>query len=523
MEHDPYTNYKDSFLKSGFIGPLPLMAKERALFLARHLMSLPNQQPVWDKALAVTDPLAYRVASDPELVRILRDLIGGDIVLWGASIVVRQPGEVHPWHCDMESSAPDGGFVSVWVGLLNTQKESSLRLIRGSHAYGVTIQELTAREQILRKDRRDEIALRLANSQKAGAEIVQPETGDGEAIIFDGRIWHGSDNSLSNKPRVSLLLQYARADITIRVPDFANLEWPFRFIEDVRPPVLAVAGDSDRNANHVVPPPSLRLERQIRPSAHLIDTNLRCEDGISYAATPCFLGHTDNLDYLECHYSVLMPGNSPHPPHAHLDEEILVVMNGSAELIVPSSTNDANPSTFSVSAGSAIYYPSYQFHTIRNGSSEPVLYAMLRWKSPAISSTKQLTPQLLQSSWVQKKNFSGPISMTTFLEGATAFLGKLHAHITRIQPGGSYEAHRDSHDVAIFLIQGRIGILDQSIVAPAVVFLPAGCLHDMRAAGPESAKYLVWEFHKTVPRLLAEQVYHSGIAFDDQRAAYAEH
>jgi hypothetical protein len=47
-------------LKFGFIGPLPLMAKERALFLARHLMSLPNQQPVWDKTLTLRTPASTR-------------------------------------------------------------------------------------------------------------------------------------------------------------------------------------------------------------------------------------------------------------------------------------------------------------------------------------------------------------------------------------------------------------------------------------------------------------------------------
>ena len=35
------------------------------------------------------------------------------------------PAKSHPWHCDIESCAPEGGFVSVWIGLLNTQKESS--------------------------------------------------------------------------------------------------------------------------------------------------------------------------------------------------------------------------------------------------------------------------------------------------------------------------------------------------------------------------------------------------------------
>lgn len=495
-DNNSHIDKKDSFLKFGFMGPIPLMEKGQARFLARHLLSAHQQRPDWHKSLAAEDPLVYRVASSPELLRILRDLIGDDIILWGGSIVSKQPGEIHPWHCDIESCGSAGGFVSVWIGLLNARKESSLLFVHGSHTYGTVIQEASACNQVSRNEMTDEIVLHLANSQRPGAEIVQPGVSDGEALIFDGRIWHGSHNPVSGKPRVSLILQYARADIAVKVPDFRNLEWPFLFREDLRQPVVAVAGHADRDANDLVPPPSMRLDKPIRPSAHLIAPGLSCKDGISFVPTPCFLGRTDNADYLECHYSVLMPGGCPHSPHAHLEEEILVVMRGSAELIVPNSIHDGNPKIFPVSAGNAIYYPSYQPHTIRNGSAEPVCYAMIKWKSATINAAKQLKPKLVLSTWVQENALRGTGSQMLLFEGATAFLDKLHAHITRFQPGDGYAAHRDSHDVAIFLIRGQIAILGNSITAPAVVFLPARCLHDMKATGTEMAKYLVWEFHK---------------------------
>ena len=506
-DNTSHMDKKDSFLKCGFMGPIPLMAKGQALFLARHLLSAPHQRPVWHKPLAAEDPLVYRVASSPELLRILRDLIGDDIVLWGGSIISKQPGEIHPWHCDIESCGPAGGFVSVWIGLLNTHKENSLLFVRGSHTYGAVLQELSARNQVSRNEMTDDIVLRLANSQRPGAEIVQPEVNDGEAMIFDGRIWHGSHNPMSGTPRVSLLLQYARANIAVKVPDFSNLEWPFRFREDLRHSVVAVTGHTDRAANELVPPPSMRLDQPIVPSAHLIAPNLRCKDGVSFASTPCFLGRTDNADYLECHYSVLMPGACPHPPHTHTEEEILVVMRGSAELIVPTSIHDGNPNIFPAPTGTAIYYPAYQRHTIRNTSSEPVCYAMIKWKSSTIKAAEQLKPQLVQSTWIQNNAlpgtrsqtllFEGPTrSQTLLFEGPTRFLEKLHAHVTGFQPGEGYAAHRDSHDVVIFFIRGQFSILGKSISAPAVVFLPARCLHNMQATGTEMANYIVWELHK---------------------------
>ena len=491
---DQYTNHKDAFSGRGFIGPIPLLTKAQGSFLARHLLTVPKNRTLWEKSLATVDPLAYETAANPELLRLLRALLGEDVILWGCSLVLRRPGEIHPWHCDVETCAPGGGFVSVWIGLLNTTKESSLCLIPGSHGYGASIQEVAARQGISRKDRTDEVALRLANSQHLGAEIVQPDAQDGEAIVFDGCLWHGSRNQLSETVRAALLLQYARADRQVKVPK--TFEWPFRFDEENRPPAIVLSGRGDRGTNNLVAPPSMREPDAIGSRAHQINPHARCAEGVSFTPTPCFQGHTSNVDYLECHYSVLMPGGCPHLPHRHLDEEILVVMSGAGELIVANSPRDLNPKIIPALAGSAIYYPPFQHHTIRNTSSEPVRYAMLRWRSPAISAEKHLPPRFMPSTWL-KAGARGEVAMKTVFEGPSAFLGKLHTHVTRIVPGGGYEAHRDAHDVSIFLIEGEITVLGKRISAPAAVFFPAGHLHDMKAVGAEPAKYVVWEFHRT--------------------------
>jgi mannose-6-phosphate isomerase-like protein (cupin superfamily) len=496
---DQGASQKESFARDGFVGPLKLLTKQQAVFLGRHLLLARERGPVWEKSLAAVDPLVHEIAVNAVLLHRLRDLIGDDIILWGASVVVRRPGEMHPWHCDIESSAPDGGFVSVWIGLLNTQKRSSLLLMSGSHTYGVTLQEAAAHAGVLRKDRTDEVVSRLAQSQSPGAAIVQPETSDGEAILFDGRVWHGSNNDVDGPPRVALLLQYARADITVKVPDLRNLDWPFQY-KDERPPAVAVSGHGDPSRNRLVRPPAMRQPDALAASVHPIDPSSRCEDGRSFTPVHCFLGRTDNVDYLESHYSILMPGFSPHPPHAHLDEELLVVMSGAAELVVADSARDGNPKIVAAPAGTAIYYPPYQHHTIRNASSEPVRYAMLRWRSPAISANNHLPSRFVPAKWREADIFRGPVSMRTLFEGPSAFLGKLHGHVTRVLPDGGYEAHRDAHDVSIFLIEGEIAVLGKNIVAPAVVFIPAGHLHGMNNVGSDPAKYIVWEFHREAER-----------------------
>jgi mannose-6-phosphate isomerase-like protein (cupin superfamily) len=240
--------------------------------------------------------------------------------------------------------------------------------------------------------------------------------------------------------------------------------------------------------------------RSVGPTTHRIDPAWRCKDGRSFAPIGCFMGRTEHVDSLECHYSVLMPGASPHSPHAHREEEILVVMSGAAELVVQSSVTPGVIEIFPAPAGTAIYYPSFQPHTIRNASAAPVIYAMLRWASESVGGGERLIPCLVQSTWLQRGDPARAISMGPLFQGPTAFLGMLHAHTTRIEPGGGYDAHSDTHDVAIFLLTGEIAIMGQRIRAPAISFIPAGYPHDMDSIGPDPARYLVWEFHRDVTR-----------------------
>ena len=56
---------------------------------------------------------------------------GGQVILWGASLLDREPGAVHHWHTDIECAAPEARTVSVWIGLENTTPKSSLDLLKG--------------------------------------------------------------------------------------------------------------------------------------------------------------------------------------------------------------------------------------------------------------------------------------------------------------------------------------------------------------------------------------------------------
>jgi len=92
------------------------------------------------------------------------------------------------------------------------------------------------------------------------------------------------------------------------------------------------------------------------------------------------------------------------------------------------------------------------------------------------------------------------------LDRATAWLGKLHSHLTILQPGGGYAPHRDEHEVAIVLLSGTVETLGKRVTPLSVIYYSAGELHGMKNVGDEPARYLVFEFHphdsRPVRRLL---------------------
>ena len=56
--------------------------------------------------------------------------------------------------------------------------------------------------------------------------------------------------------------------------------------------------------------------------------------GEKWRPYPLFSGQTRMHDDMACHYSLLSPGHSPHPPHTHVEEEILIVLKGEADILI---------------------------------------------------------------------------------------------------------------------------------------------------------------------------------------------
>src|SRR5918993_769265 len=88
-----------------------------------------------------------------------------------------------------------------------------------------------------------------------------------------------------------------------------------------------------------------------------------------------FQAPTATLDELECHATTLNPGESPHAPHRHVEEEIMVVKEGTVEALAGGETRRAGP-------GSVIFQASNQLHGLRNVGTTQATYHVFKWKTP---------------------------------------------------------------------------------------------------------------------------------------------
>ena len=112
-------------------------------------------------------------------------------------------------------------------------------------------------------------------------------------------------------------------------------------------------------------------------------------DWNSFVATPTKIGAvrkvlqapTATLDELECHITTLNPGETPHPPHKHPDEEIVIIKEGTVESLVNGQLKTVGP-------GSIIFQAANQMHSIRNVGKTPATYHVFKWNSPGMLNKK---------------------------------------------------------------------------------------------------------------------------------------
>ena len=85
-----------------------------------------------------------------------------------------------------------------------------------------------------------------------------------------------------------------------------------------------------------------------------------------------FNSATPTLDNLECHVSSLNVGETAHPPHKHPEDEMLIVKEGTVEVLVNGELKRVGP-------GSVIFQAANQLHNIKNVGNTTATYFAIKW------------------------------------------------------------------------------------------------------------------------------------------------
>jgi quercetin dioxygenase-like cupin family protein len=87
---------------------------------------------------------------------------------------------------------------------------------------------------------------------------------------------------------------------------------------------------------------------------------------------------TATLDEFAVHMTTLNPGQWPHPPHQHPDEEMVLIKEGSLEITINGRVQQAG-------AGSVVFVAPGDMHGWKNVGELPARYWVLRWTTAKTS------------------------------------------------------------------------------------------------------------------------------------------
>jgi len=85
-----------------------------------------------------------------------------------------------------------------------------------------------------------------------------------------------------------------------------------------------------------------------------------------------FDGPTDQLKAMTAGSLLLKPGMSPHPPHEHPEEEMMVITEGTGEIVVEGKASKVGPGAMMYCAGNVM-------HGITNTGKVPLTFYWSKW------------------------------------------------------------------------------------------------------------------------------------------------
>ena len=151
----------------------------------------------------------YDLMRHPSILGPVKDLLGKDLVAWGAHFFCKMPmdGKRVPWHqdCPYWPLTPTR-TATVWLAIDDaTPENANMRFIAGSHLNGVIDYEMS--------DSPDLVLSREVKDESRFGQPVDVALKAGQFSIHSDLLLHGSEANCSSKRRSGLTMRYAAAEV----------------------------------------------------------------------------------------------------------------------------------------------------------------------------------------------------------------------------------------------------------------------------------------------------------------------
>lgn len=152
----------------------------------------------------------YDLMSHPKILAPVKDLLGEDLIAWGAHFFCKMPkdGKRVPWHQDcIYWPLTPARTATVWLAIDDTSPENAnMRFIPRSHLHGPIDFNIT--------DSADDVLnLSVDNATSFGDEPVDVALNAGQFSIHSDLLLHGSEANDSDKRRCGFTIRYAAAKV----------------------------------------------------------------------------------------------------------------------------------------------------------------------------------------------------------------------------------------------------------------------------------------------------------------------
>lgn len=152
----------------------------------------------------------YDLVSHPRIVSYVQDILGEDIVCWGAHFFCKMPqdGKQVAWHQDASFwPLTPSKTVTAWLAIDDADVENAcMRFVAGSHHHGHLTYRMT-------DDPEHNVLNQVVDNVEQFGDVINVELKAGEISLHSDLLLHGSEANHSDRRRCGLTLRYCASEV----------------------------------------------------------------------------------------------------------------------------------------------------------------------------------------------------------------------------------------------------------------------------------------------------------------------